>query len=69
LARPEQSNPAAEAVGVTFAIAVVLNCVEVVVDPNGWLWTGSRAIVSVLFGLAVVWWIVEYIRRRRVGTA
>jgi hypothetical protein len=69
LARSEQTNPAGEAVGVTFALAVILNSVEVFVDPDGWLWTGTRAAVSVLFGLAVVWWIVEFARRRRTGTA
>jgi hypothetical protein len=69
LAQPDQSNAAGEAVGVTFAVAVLLNLVDAVVDPDGWLWTGTRATVSVLFLLAVVWWIVEFIRRKRLGAA
>ncbi|MEU6572202.1 hypothetical protein [Streptomyces parvulus] len=49
---------------VTFAIALLLNLVEAVWDPDGQPWLILRIAVSILFGLALVAYIVLWFRRR-----
>jgi hypothetical protein len=52
----------------TFALAAVLNLVEVVADPDGGLWIGARVLASVLFGLALIAWIIAAVQERRRGS-
>jgi uncharacterized membrane protein YcfT len=53
----------------TFSLAALLNLAEALWDPDGWLWHVLRIVVSVLFTVALVGFIVLRFRQRRSEVA
>jgi hypothetical protein len=52
------------AVAYTFALACTLNLIEVTANPNGAGWTALRVTVSVAFTIALLLWVVDWLRQR-----
>lgn len=60
---------AARCLGATFTVAVSLNLVEAVGDPDGTAWRAVRLAASVAFTLALVAWAALWVLRWRRGRA
>lgn len=60
----KKTENAKTVLAVTFAIALLLNLVEAVWDPDGQPWLILRIAVSIIFGLALVSYIALWFRRR-----
>lgn len=61
----QKASQAKMVLTVTFGLALVLNLVETLWDPDGQAWLILRIIVSVLFGVALVGYIALWLRQRR----
>lgn len=58
---------AARCLGTTFTVAVTLNLIEAVRDPDGTAWRAVRLTASVAFTLALVAWAALWVLRWRRG--
>lgn len=58
---------AARCLGTTFTVAVTLNLIEAVRDPDGTVWRAVRLTASAAFTLALVAWAALWVLRWRRG--
>lgn len=53
----------------TLALALFLNLIDAVVEPEGAAWTALRAVVGIAWTVFAVWYLVELLARRRARKA
>lgn len=58
---------AARCLGTTFTVAVTLNLIEAVRDPDGAAWTAARLAASAAFTLTLATWAALWVLRWRRG--
>jgi hypothetical protein len=66
----ERRREAWDTLVIAWGTATIPNALEAFgVAPSGWAWTALRAVLSTLFLLALVAWLVALVRERRAREA
>jgi hypothetical protein len=53
------------AVATTFSFGALAGIIQTAVDPHGWLWEALRALIFVLFVVALALWLTALAKERR----